>query len=86
MAKKLKQFVYKHIDSGKYLQMCYVGDGEVNLDLVDKISKDCIIDEGVDWPLDEIIQCGDGGADINGVFVEFNPGDFTTQEVKIELV
>jgi len=83
---KDKNYVYKHIGTGKFLEMCYVGDGEVNLNLVDDVTKDCIINEDIDWPLDEIIQCGDGGAEVNGVFIEFTTNDFTTQKVKIELV
>ena len=84
--RKDKNYVYKHTDTGKYLEMCYVGDGEIYLNLVDDVTKDCIINEDIDWPLDEIIQSGDGGAEVNGTFIEFTPSDFTTQKVKIELV
>lgn len=42
---KDKNYVYKHIGTGKYLEMCYVGDGEIYLNLVDDVTKDCIINE-----------------------------------------
>ncbi len=88
MAKKnKKQFVYKHNTTGKYLQMSYVGDGEVYLDLVKEINKDCILDqESMDnWPIEEIIQCGDEGADVDGVWIDFEPGDFTSQEIEVKI-
>lgn len=88
MAKKSKkQFVYKHNTTGKYLQMSYVGDGEVYLDLVNEINKDCILDqESMDsWPLQEIIDCGDGGAEVSNEWVEFTTDDFTSQEVEVKI-
>jgi len=88
MAKKSKkQFVYKHNTTGKYLQMSYVGDGEVYLDLVKEINKDCILDqESMDnWPIEEIIQCGDGGADVGGKWIDFESSDFVSQEIEIKI-
>lgn len=46
MAKKKvkKKFAYKHKVNGKFLEMCYIGDGEVYLNFVNKITRDCVLD------------------------------------------
>jgi hypothetical protein len=85
--KSKKQFVYKHNDSGRFLQMSYIGDGEVYLDLVKDINRDCIIDDETinNWPLQEIIDCGSGGADVDDKWIDFETVDFTIQEVEVEI-
>jgi len=80
-----KKFVYKHKGTGKYLEFYDAGDGEVGLILVDKVSKDCMITQNLDWSLEELLHCSDGGADYNGGYIEFTADDFEEQEVSIEI-
>ncbi len=82
--KKIEQFAYRHKDTGKFLEMCYVGDGEVYLNLIDSVNRDCILN-GRDWPLEEIIECGDGGVEYNGNWVDLSPEDFEEQQLEIIL-
>ena len=89
MAKnKKEQFAYKHKETGKFLEMCYVGDGEIYLNLVDKVTRDCILDNK-DWSLEEIIQSGDGGVEIgnypNSTWLDLTPEDFEEQKLEIVL-
>lgn len=79
------KFVYRH-NNGKYLEMCYIGDGEVELRLVSDVTSNCIL-ENDNWPLEEIIEAGSGEAQIEGSeFIEINKEDFQKQNVEIRII
>ena len=45
----------------------YIGDGEFEIVLTEKISKDCMV--STDWSLAEILRCCDGVYDDSGDFI-----------------
>lgn len=82
--KKNEQFAYKHKETGKFLEMCYVGDGCIYLNLVDNVTRDCVLDSK-DWSLEEIIECGDGGVEFGDGWLDLSPDDFVEQKIEIVL-
>lgn len=88
MAKKSdnKKFVYKHKQNGKYLEFRDMGDGEISLGLVDKIDKDCVLEPGVAFGIEEAIEWGDGQAELSGGYIIIIAEDFEEIEAEINIV
>lgn len=66
MKKEKSDVCYEYKD-GRFLKACYIGDGEFEIVLTEKISKDCMV--STDWSLAEILRCCDGVYDDSGDFI-----------------
>lgn len=84
MKKKLSDVCYKYKD-GRFLKTSYMGDGEYELILTDKITKDCLF--STDWTLSEILNCCDGVYDDKGEHIAdtLDESDFNIHKTEIKI-
>jgi len=81
---KLNDVCYKFKD-GRFLKTSYMGDGEYELILTKKITKDCLF--SVDWSLSEILNCCDSVYDDKGEYIAdtLDKSDFIIHNTEINI-
>lgn len=77
--KKSRQVTYLYKD-GRFLKTSYIGDGDYELILTTKLTKDCFFH--IDWLLSNIIQCCDGIYNDSGDLIKdtISESDFLLKE------
>lgn len=84
MKKKLSDVCYKYKD-GRFLKTSYMGDGEYELILTKKITKDCLF--SIDWSLSEILNRCDSVYDDKGEYIAdtLNELDFVIHKTEVKI-
>lgn len=84
MKKELPDVCYKYKDN-RFLKLSYMGDGDYELILTKKMTKDCLF--SANWSLSEILKCCDSVYDDKGEYIAdtLDESDFVIHNTEIKI-